>query len=310
MMSDYLDKMRRGENPFVSWEINELDGEIDPLYELKFGLVFYTNYPPGPKRARTIFDLYMGRYSSRIRRYISTSPGEGLKDWTTGTMRLFQDNLLPMLRQTTHWGYGFDDGNELDSYLFMFHGYRPYTQKGKASFFRFEFPWNIDQSEVRQLAIDVAKLVPFESGFAGYFFKPAIEVPESYDKMYAICRRFWGIEAWNLDVTVNYVLDGYKSVNWLTIIGDSLINRIPNAVQQAKNVAIDFCETPHGAVLQANENALLGDRNSREPMLGYVAIAQELLPLQIKTYGSFGGERWNKESSLNWIRRFTHPDDA
>lgn len=309
-MSNYLDKIHRGENPFVAWATNELDGEIDPLYELKFGLVFYTDYPLGPKRARAIFDLYMERYSSRIRRYISTSPGQDLQDWTTRTMQLFHKHLLPTLRQTIHWGYGFDDGNAFDSYLFMFHGYRPVKEKGKASFFRFEFPWNINQFEVRQFAFDVAKLVPFESGFGGYFFKPAIEVPESYDKMYAICRRFWGVEAWNLDITVNYVLEGYKSINWLTLIGDSLRARMPEVLQEAKSVATYFSETPHGVVLQAAEHALIGDRNLSENMSGYVNIAQALLPLQITTYGSFGGERWDEESSLNWIRRFTHPDDV
>jgi hypothetical protein len=309
-MPEYLDKILRGENPFVAWEANEIDADIDSLYELKFGVVFYTDSPPGPKRARSIFDLYMARYESSVRRYISTSPGEDLQDWVTGTKRLFHNSLLPRLRQTTHWGYGFDDGNELDSYLFMFHGYRPVTQKGKASFFRFEFPWNIDQAQVRQLAIDVAMLVPFVNGFGGYFFKPAIEVPESYDKMYAICRRFWGIEAWNLDVTASYVLDGYKSVNWLTFIGDALGKREPKALKRAKQGAFDFCETPYGAVLQASETALLGDRNRMEEMPGYFDIAQALLPLQIKTYGSFGGERWDEENSLNWIRRFTHPDSV
>ncbi|HHP7234818.1 MAG TPA: type VI immunity family protein [Desulfobacterales bacterium] len=310
MMNSYNEKILRGENPFVSWEVDEIDGKIHPLFELKFGIVFYINYPPGPRRTRNVFDLYMGRYSNRIKRYVSTASGAGIQDWTKDTMQLFHNHLLPNLRIGLHWGYGFDDGKALDSFLFMFHGYRPVQEIGKASFFRFEFPWNIDHYEVKQLAIDIAKIVPFESGFSGYFFKPSIQIPESYNQMFAVCRRFWGVEAWNLDVTVNYILEGYKSINWLTLIGNSLCKQDPKAIQLAKKAAVYFEDSPHGVIFQAADSALLGDQNLREDMSSYVAIAKALLPLQMTTYGSFGGERWDEENSLNWIRRFTHPDDV
>ena len=88
-------------------------------------------------------------------------------------------------------GYGFDDGQPEDEHLFMFHGFRPVTEKGMASFYRFEFPWNVDQGEVRQFAAAVGALVPFENGFGGFFLKPAIDRDAGYDAMYAICQRFW-----------------------------------------------------------------------------------------------------------------------
>lgn len=309
MKTSYRNKMGRGENPFVDSEIGEFDGIEYSLYELKFGLVFYTDYPPGPKRAKAVFDLYMRNYGSRIKIYTSTCPGADLENWVDGSLDLFHDQLLPNLRQRNDWGYGFDDGNVHNSYLFMFHGYRPAKEQGTASFFRFEFPWNVDQDEVKEFAADVARLVPFENGFGGYFFKPAITNPESYNKMYAVCRRFWGIEAWNLDVTVHYVLKGYKSVNWLTLIGNSLRLKETEAVKQAIKLAVCAEDLPNGVILQASEKALLGDRNYGESLSEYVAIAQALLPLQIKSFGSFGGERWNEENSLRWIKRFTSPSD-
>ena len=45
-------------------------------------------------------------------------------------------------------------------------------------------------------------------------------------------------------------------------------------------------------------------------MPGYVAVAQALLPLQVKAFGSFGGERWDEDNSLRYLRRFTHPDEV
>jgi hypothetical protein len=224
--------------------------------------------------------------------------------------REFRARWLPTLRQGLVWGYGFDDGRDEDEYLFMFHGFRPVTEKGMASFIRFEFPWNMDQGEVRRLAADVASLVPFENGFGGYFLKPAIARGASYDAMYAICQRFWGVEAWNLEVAVEYVLDGFAGVNWLTLIGEGLRSQAPEAVEEAKRAAVAYDETPHGVILQAAERAQLGDRNRQEAMPGYVAVARALLPLQVTAFDSFGGERWDEANSLAWLRRFTHPDEV
>lgn len=309
-MIDYQERLRRGENPFVAPRVRVTGGGTEPVYQFKFGLVFYTNYPPGPKRAAAVFDLYEALYPNRIRRYVPTVPGSSPDDWTPAAAREFRTRWLPTLRQGSVWGYGFDDGRDEDAYLFMFHGFRPVTEKGTASFFRFEFPWNVNQGEVRRFAAGVASLVPFENGFGGYFLKPAFTQPAAYDAMYAICHRFWGVEAWNLEVAVEYVLTGFAGVNWLTLIGEGLRSRAPEAVEEAKRAAVAYDETPHGVILQAAAQAQLGDRNRQEPMPGYVAVARALLPLQVTEFGSFGGEKWDEANSLAWLRRFTHPDEV
>lgn len=310
MMTDYQERFRRGENPFVAPRVLGYGGRTEPLYQLKFGLVFYTAYPPGPKRARTVFDLYEGRFPGQIRQYVPTVPGSIPSKWLPTSAQEFRTRRLPALRQRLVWGYGFDDGRNEDAFLFMFHGFRPVTEAGTASFFRFEFPWNVPLADVWRLASDVARLVPFENGFGGYFLKPSFTQGAGYDHMYAICHRFWGVEPWNLEVAIEYVLDGFAGVNWLTLIGESLRSRSPEAVEEAKRVAVSYDETSHGVVLQASDRPLLGDRNRQEPMPGYVAVARALLPLQIKTFGSFGGARWDEDNSLRHLRRFTHPDEV
>lgn len=308
-MSDVDDRMRRGINPFLATEVDDRDGIEYPIHELKFGLVLYTDSPPGPRRAAAVFDLYVGRYPGRLQRHLSTAPGSDIEYWDSNTEQLFRTRLLPNLRKTATWGYAFDDGREIDNHLFMFHGYRPVTQAGKASFFRFEFPWNVDPDEVRRLAVDVATLVPFSSGFAGWFCKPSTELVAAYDEMYAVCRRFWGIEAWNLDMTVDYVLDGYLSVNWLTLIGDGLRRRDPEAVAAAERAATWSWSGPHGVILQAGDQPVLGDQNRQEPMPVHQAVAQALAPLQLQQLDTFGGDKWDEYNSLAWARRFTDPQD-
>lgn len=298
--------MRRGENPFVASRRRESDDALEPLYELKFGLVFYLDSPPGPKRSRSVFDLYFARFGDRIKRWSSTAPGEAdLIPWGPHSLALFQNQYLPEIRAGLHWGYAFDDGREFDGHMFMFHGYRPVSEPGRASFFRFEFPWNVPPATVKELAVAVAEVTPFVSGIGGYFFKPAVYEPDGYDAMYATCQRFWGIDAWNLDMMVLYAREGYPSVNWLTLIGNSLRDRDTDAVEAARTVAWAAQDVSNGVLLQATESPLLGDRNAAEPIPGYAALASALLPLQLTELDSFGGQRWDADNSLAWIRRFT-----
>jgi hypothetical protein len=297
--------MQEGRNPFVAGRRHPVTDEVEPMHELKFGLVLYTDYPPGPVRARIVFDLYQQWFGDTIRRWTSTAPGEvDLVQWDGRTRALFENSLLPGLRKGIHWGYAFDDGQEFDSWLFMFHGYRPASEPGRASFYRFEFPWHVDQDAVRRFAAALADAVPFSSGFAGYFFKPAVDEVDSYDTMFAVCQRYWGIEAWNLDVSVCHLREAYLSVNWLTLIGSALGAREPAALQAARSRAVAVHDGVHGTVLQAVDRATLGDRNAGEDLGGHVAIAQALKPLQVTGFESFGGRRWSDDNSLAWVQRF------
>jgi hypothetical protein len=297
--------MRSGKNPFVALRRRDDLDIVEPVYELKFGLIFYLDRPPGPKRARAVFDLYVAQHGSGIARWASTAAGETeLRDWLPSSLNMFHTQLLPELRSGLHWGYGFDDGNEVDGHLFMFHGYRPASEPGRASFFRFEFPWSISPELVRDLAMRVADATPFRSAVGGYFFKPAIDEPAAYDEMYATCRRYWGVDAWNLDMMVHYVRDAYPSVNWLTLIGSDLAARNAEAVGAARSVAVDARDASYGVLLQAADLPALGDRNAAEAMPGYFALARALLPLQLVELESFGGRRWTDDNSLAWVQRF------
>jgi hypothetical protein len=307
MTSKYHDAARRGENPFVEARRNQYTDELEPAYELKFGLILYTDYPPGPIRAQRVFDLYFARFGDKIRRWTSTATGEEeLLPWDGASRHLFEKRLIPQLRKSIHWGYAFDDGTEFDTWMFMFHGYRPASEPGRASFFRFEFPWNVEQQLVKNFAVELINAVPFTSGFAGYFFKPAIDEPDSYDKMYAVCQRFWGIEAWNLDVSVCYLRNAYLCVNWLTLIGAEFRLQMPGVLAEAERRAVDSVAAEYGTIFQASDSAILGDRNAGEAMDGYFALAQALMPIQVTTFESFGGRAWNDENSLEWVRRFNN----
>lgn len=287
-------------NPFLY----ERDGSV--LLELVQSLVLYLRDAPGPVSARKVYDHYMQRFGDHIRRYCSTAAGSIPLPWNAVARHRFETVELPELRRRENWGYGFDDGQPRDTQLFMFHGSRPHTEAGRASFYRFEFAWNTDPAVIHQLACDLIDFVPCLSGTGGYSFRYSTEnLKESFDQMYAWARRYWGIEAQHLDRTVKYVLSGIKTVNWLTIVGRELMEREPAALDEAKRRAFSFQETPLGIVFQAEEKQRFGDVNRQEDLPEFKAIASALLPLQIQEHQSFGGTRWTDDNTYAYLRRFT-----
>ena len=285
------------------------DGE--PVLELKMGVVLYVEDPPNPDQARRVYDFYFGQCGDRIRTYCSTAPGSLPQAWDRSARKRFEDFKLKDLRKRRDWGYGFADGRKFDSWLFMFHGYRPYSEAGKASFFRFDFDWGVDLDFLRGFVEGLLSLVPCLSGFGGYYFQGSLSHwEESYNRMFTLGMRYWGIEAHNLDVTVNSMLQGYKSVNWLTIIGETFRQGNPEAVRRAKNVAFAYKETPYAVLFQADAKPRFGDRNRQEVLPGYVALANALLPLQITEHDPLGGTLWTADNTIRYIRRFTHPDQV
>jgi hypothetical protein len=124
--------------------------------------------------------------------------------------------------------------------------------------------------------------------------------------MYALCRRYWGLEAWNLDLTVDFVRSGYKCPSWLTLIGDRLLEQKPDANADLKSISHYAVKRAHGLVFQSRERPEFIDRHRVEPYTGETAIATGLLPLQIKEHDDFGGPAW-EGNTMNWLYRFSNP---
>jgi hypothetical protein len=279
-----------------------------PLVELKQHLVLFVPDPPGPTSARAVYDLYLRYCGDVFRKYRSTFDTAYLRDWNPASRADFENRLLPQLRTRTDWGYGFSDDQPRDSWLYMFHGFRPFQQPDHASFHRFEFNWDVEPALLRGLAEYLMQQTPFLSGYGGFFLQGRPGPPygrESYNRIFALARRYWGCEAVDVELTAAQMKKGYKCVNWLTLIGEPFRSRFPGQIAKAKAAAYDSMETHTGVLLQAAQRPLLGDRNRLADLGGYVAIAEALLPLQIKQHEGFGGDRWTDQSTLEWLRRFT-----
>ncbi|CAL8480008.1 type VI immunity family protein [Caballeronia sp. S22] len=281
------------------------------LAELKQHLLLFVDTPPGPKTARAVYDLYMRTWGDPFRRYCSTDPGYPLLEWTPEARQRFEQVELLRLRRFEAWGYGFFESRATDAWLMMFHGYRPSSEPGHASFFRFEFDWALPPERLLRFTQDVLGIVRCVSGYAGYFFQAQANGPlarSSFNQVYALARRYWGVEAEDLDVTAKNMLDAYKCPSWLTVIGQRLESKDADAVAAARSVAYRWQRLPGGLILQAGAAPELGDRHRHERLATYEAIAQALLPLQVRDHASFGGTRWTADTTNGWLQRFTAPD--
>lgn len=285
-----------------------LDARGRPILELKLGLLLWLDGPPSPRMAREVYDLYMQRCGSHVRTYCSTAPGSLPRPWTAGARHSFENRDLPKLRRFNDWGYGFSDGRTTDSWLFMFHGFRPRSEPGRASFYRFDFPWDTDPMVVHDLALELLGTTPFRSGLAGPYFQLSMQDEvASLDRMYAWARRYWGIAARHLDATSWHMLDGIEGVNWVTLLGAYTLERHPEVVEAARAAAFASQQAPHGVLLRVEERPRIIDRNRNEPLGGYAAVASALRPLQIETHAGFGGDKWTADETMRYLLRLTEP---
>lgn len=284
-----------------------------PSVELKQHLVIFTPSPPGPKTTRKLLDAYFDRFGDNFVDYDDTWVAQERKPWNVHVRSWFFSSELPKLRQGPIWGYSWWDGKRTESRMLMFHGFKPVSQAEKASFFRFEFEWDLDPAELRAFTEDALNIVECVSAYGGYFFSPLPQgegTVQAWDQVYAWAKRYWGVEVDDLDVSADHMLEGFKCVSWLTAIGPSIGEKDPVAMEAGAAAATWSTVARGGVLFQAGESPILGDRNRRADLSAYQRLARALLPLQVAKHQSFAAPydcRWDDSETEAWLRRFTDP---
>ena len=288
--------------------VYRVDEETTATLQLKYGLTFYRTRPFVRDEIEAVFDVFSDGYGDRIRRYRSTSPAGILTDIGPGELRAFRERELPDLYRRDDWGYGFDDGQEPGGILFLFHGFRPVSEPGLASFVRFEFPLETDHKELAAFSVEVAKRLDFSSGTCGLAALPHPFESETYDAAYAVCRRHYGVEAWNLDVTMHEIGDRAKSVAWITFLGAKLAAECEDLDRGLERAGIERLRWLNGIAIRSRPRPALIDRNRDEGFGPETEIYRLIRPSLMTTHSSFGGERWTDDDATAWLHRFS-PDD-
>ncbi len=167
-----------------------------------------------------------------------------------------------------------------------------------------------DPVRFAQLAEAMVKRLRFVSGSAGFSLNL---IPEQWQQfegehIHMLTRRFVGLDIgvpWDWS---KYAIEGLKTVNWLTFIGDGLAQRMGGraGVRSALPADAPVTELEHGLMIQAGPRPLLGDVNRPEDITAYRKIAQALKPLSIPSSMIRPGLFWlgGHENTLWWLSRF------
>lgn len=160
-----------------------------------------------------------------------------------------------------------------------------------------------------ELAGKLAEPLRFLSGHGGLTANTAPDYPTSLRDypVFALSRRFRGIDFGDPVMFSTFVRGGLKSASWLTFVGDELAARGGgrSKLRDALGSDVTVIELPHGLMIQTGPAPSSGDVNR-----------QDLLPLQhhvgrvlrnlrfpessLRGYDGIGGT----ENTLEWLRRF------
>jgi len=166
---------------------------------------------------------------------------------------------------------------------------------------------------LRDAAAGIADNVELLSGHGGpcFVYDPRLQ-EGAFDAIYALSRRYWGVDVESLNGTLPLSASGIKGVNWITMVGNAWVSEPKFATGIAglhgvPNVSVE--QKRHGVVLTAGPAPVAGDQNFPDPSLDpYFAVGQALAPLHLSKHPDFPGEAFiRNRNTVGWIRRFVDP---
>lgn len=185
--------------------------------------------------------------------------------------------------------------------------------RGVSSYIRLTLPVECMLEDLEcfaNLAKGMVQRMRFASGSAGLSVNLT---PDQWQRnegehLYMLSRRFSGLDIGITRLWSKYAIQGLKTVNWLTFLGDGLMSRMGgrNGVKLALPGNAPVTDLNHGAMIQAGPRPLLGDGNTQEDMSAYAGVARALTPLSLPgdvvppEFGANGGE----ENTHRWLNRF------
>lgn len=155
--------------------------------------------------------------------------------------------------------------------------------------------------------------IPIRHGYAGLTVNEASQRATrqmNSGMLPQIAERFPGVEIDDCEGTVLVARDRIKGVNWLTLLGDELVQHLGGlpALSIRLSDAVALHAARDGAVIvQAGRVPTRGDTQSGDDLSLYREVARVLRPISLEShpdlgtveFGSFGTEGTNR-----WLRRF------
>lgn len=294
-----------------------VDGGGQVVVQISLLATFYLDDAHTPAKREAVaacFDAYLARCGEQLR-------------WAAhpenGTWQALEQQTVP----TPQAWFETRNLDENDAWQFYYHGgrqahevspFRVYGMGARAwepnlSFVSFALPLTWFADHDGQFADMVLawcrRLQPVHGyGGIGILESPRRALAQQHEKtVYAMARRFPGLEVDNPVTHTLYLAEGIKGVNWLTVIADAWLDKLGGRDALAAQLEEPYTlhAYPGGVMIQAGPRPELGDVNRQRPPQYYPAVARLLKPIRVTTHGrlhAFGG--FDQDATEAWLARF------
>lgn len=158
-----------------------------------------------------------------------------------------------------------------------------------------------------RLTQEVAGCGSFFSGVGGYVARwNEAHRHMAFDCLYEWCQRYWGLDLQDSEAFSWLAPRGLPGSNWLTLLGEPLIDVLgaaAPALKDSQEDGVHVSPLPHGTLVRAGQKATVGDLNQLELPTAYMAAARMLEPAFIAEPPAFGGDFVRNKNARRWFRR-------
>lgn len=208
------------------------------------------------------------------------------------------------------YGLHLESGKEPEDYSDRaFHMYQNFDDQG---YIRLILPVEYMEKSVEpfiSLAKNLARRMRFASGHAGYSANvdPDLGTEDEGGPVYALSRRYKGVDFGEPQAIARAINQGIKSINWLTFINTGYVNKLGGKDKLKANLGENILvhELSHGIMIQAGPRPEVGDANQREKLPYYHRVGKVLKEIRfpneaIGDYELVGSPEYTAE----WLARF------
>ena len=158
-----------------------------------------------------------------------------------------------------------------------------------------------------ELAVQMCKRLHFETGQAGFSLHLHYDYGSNGSHIRKLSHRFLGLDIGKPSSWSDALIHGIKTVNWLTLVGDRLLEKIGgrDGLREKLLTDIPVHDLDHGVIIQAGPKPTLGDVNAGDDISYYRRVSRVLEPIRVppealRRFSVVGG----RNNTRRWMARF------
>lgn len=163
-----------------------------------------------------------------------------------------------------------------------------------------------------EFAAEIVSELPFHHGTGGFFFSESEQrgiQQKNSAVVFAAAMRFHGVEPDAPVTTSASLIEGIKTINWLTLVDDGFLVKLGGyeSLRSRLSEEIVVHRLAHGVMIQAGKEPGFGDVNAGDRLPLYREVARVLKPIRTKSHPQLGDRSngsFGDAGTAAWLSRF------